>query len=137
MFCSEKDGGSCIYQGSTKFIEDGSAGQHSVSESTLPDTDAEKKEVLEQEAPVTTAWQAFWTPFRTKRSATGFAARIHDLTGLTIDVQEAGTGKYQVCFAYTGERERQLYMKLIEEQTRLTIFQREGFQREGFQGEGI
>ena len=112
------------------FFQDKSAGQPSVSDGALPDTEAGTSEDQASAGPVITSWQVFWTPFRTKRSATGFAARIHDLTGLTLDVQEAGHGKYQVCFAYTDEEERQLHMKLIEEQTRLSIFQGKGFQGE-------
>lgn len=87
----------------------------SVDDASGPETD------LGTEAPGGRSWQVFWTPFRTKGSALGFISRIRDLTGLDLHVRQGGSGGYRVAFSYSGEEERQVNVRLIEERTRLTI----------------
>ena len=68
-----------------------------------------------------TAWHGFWRPFRTERSATGFASHIGQETGLPIEIRRTPRGKYVVGFSYGDEKERERKIALIEARTGLRV----------------
>ncbi len=81
-----------------------------------PSTEEKTKDIKEEKY-----WQIIWSPFRTRRSATGFATRINGLTGLEMDVKKSTSGKFQVAFSYKNDEEKKQNIHLIENQICLTL----------------
>ena len=59
-------------------------------------------------------WFAFWTPFRSRASADGFARHLNERTGQDIQVLRLGPGEYRVAFFHQGEQERQRHLAQLE-----------------------
>ncbi|MGB5541821.1 MAG: hypothetical protein WBO15_00355 [Gammaproteobacteria bacterium] len=59
-------------------------------------------------------WFAFWTPFRSRASADGFARHLNESTGQDIQVLRLGPGEYRVAFFHQGEAERQRHLAQLE-----------------------
>jgi hypothetical protein len=59
-------------------------------------------------------WFAFWTPFRSRASADGFARHLTESTGQDIQVLRLGPGEYRVAFFHQGEEERQRHLAQLE-----------------------
>ncbi len=59
-------------------------------------------------------WFAFWTPFRSRASADGFARHLTESTGQDIQVLRLGPGEYRVAFFHQGEDERQRHLAQLE-----------------------
>jgi hypothetical protein len=59
-------------------------------------------------------WFAFWTPFRSRASADGFARHLNESTGQDIQVLRLGPGEYRVAFFHQGEEERQRHLAQLE-----------------------
>ena len=72
-------------------------------------------------AKTPTAWHAFWKPFRTEHSATGFASHIRQATGLPIEVRRNPRGEYVVGFSYRDQMELEGNLALIEAGTGLRV----------------
>ncbi len=68
-------------------------------------------------------WQPFWSPFRSERSASGFATRIEHLTGRQMRVQQEESDRYQVVFAHWGEADRSIALTQIAAASGLEIEQ--------------
>lgn len=63
----------------------------------------------------------FWSPFRSKWAAQGFAGRLSLATDVPVEVVVAGPGNYRVGFRYRDEAERQARVGLIETITGLEL----------------
>lgn len=76
---------------------------------------------LEPVIPTPVSLYVFWGPFDLEGSARGFADRIAELTGLTVDVVEKTAGEYMAAFQYRTEAEKQRAIETIEKEARLKI----------------
>ena len=76
---------------------------------------------LEPVIPTPVSLYVFWGPFDLESSARGFADRIAELTGLTVDVVEKTAGEYMAAFQYRTEAEKEEAIELIEKEARLKI----------------
>ncbi len=63
----------------------------------------------------------FWKPFRSQYSASGFARRISNATGIQTQVRPADKHQYQVVFDYLDEHDRAAKISLIESTTGLKL----------------
>jgi hypothetical protein len=61
--------------------------------------------------------QAVWVPFRSERSATGFAERLAARLDHPFEVRRRGPGVYEVAFAYGGEAERAQLLERVRAAT--------------------
>jgi hypothetical protein len=66
-------------------------------------------------------WHAFWTPFRSEASATGFARHLERATGESYRVVRTGPGAYRVAFWHEGEDERSRRLLAIEQASGLSL----------------
>lgn len=66
-------------------------------------------------------WYAFWTPFRSRASAQGFASHLGTATGEEIRVLRMGPGEYRVAFFHSGEDERRDRLAVLEQASGLTL----------------
>lgn len=88
---------------------------------TTADEDSGAADLPLDAEPSEPQWQIFWSPFRSTRSATGFAERLTTVTGLEITVLEERRGRHYVAFAYADELQRDARYALIEHSTGLQI----------------
>lgn len=58
--------------------------------------------------------QFFWKPFNLQSKADGFAAYISSRSNVSCKAEKTGTGKYQVCFSYDDENDRDTKIIMIE-----------------------
>lgn len=63
----------------------------------------------------------FWSPFRSKWAAEGFARRLTNSTQIPIEVISAGKGNFRVAFNYRDESERSAHIERIETITGLQL----------------
>jgi hypothetical protein len=61
--------------------------------------------------------QPVWVPFRSERSATGFAERLAARLDHPFEVRRRGPGVYEVAFAYGGEAERAQLLERVRAAT--------------------
>lgn len=66
-------------------------------------------------------WFAFWTPFRSRASAQGFATHLGVATGQEIRVLRMGPGEYRVAFFHSGEDERRDQLARLEQASGLKL----------------
>jgi len=66
-------------------------------------------------------WFAFWTPFRSRASAEGFAQHLIQATGQDIRVLRIGPGEYRVAFFHNGEEDRQRHLASLESASGLEL----------------
>jgi hypothetical protein len=66
-------------------------------------------------------WYSFWTPFRSQIAASGFVARLEEVTGLDYRVVKIKTGVYEVAFAYDNDDERRNKLSQISAATGLDL----------------
>jgi len=66
-------------------------------------------------------WFAFWTPFRSRASADGFARHLVQATGQEIRVLRLGPGEYRVAFFHDGEEDRQRHLASLESASGLKL----------------
>ncbi|MGD8976993.1 MAG: hypothetical protein PVG91_05255 [Gammaproteobacteria bacterium] len=66
-------------------------------------------------------WFAFWTPFRSRASADGFAQHLIRATGQDIRVLRIGPGEYRVAFFHNGEEDRQRHLASLESASGLEL----------------
>lgn len=64
---------------------------------------------------------AFWKPFHSRYSATGFARRMTVATGIQIHVLPADKHQYRVAFNYLDEDDRATKISIIESITGLEL----------------
>jgi hypothetical protein len=67
------------------------------------------------------SWFAFWTPFRSRASADGFARHLNQASGQEIRVLRIGPGEYRVAFFHAGEEERQRHLASLESASGLEL----------------
>lgn len=67
------------------------------------------------------SWFAFWTPFRSRASADGFARHLNQTTGQEIRVLRIGPGEYRVAFFHADEEERQRHLASLESASGLEL----------------
>jgi hypothetical protein len=72
-------------------------------------------------APSTGAWHAFWTPFHSEASATGFARHLEQVTGVPHRVVRTGPAAYRVAFWHDGEDARSRQLLAIERASGLSL----------------
>lgn len=61
--------------------------------------------------------QPVWVPFRSERSAAGFAERLEARLEHPFEVRRRGPGVYEVAFAYAGEAERTQLLERVRAAT--------------------
>ena len=66
-------------------------------------------------------WHAFWTPFHSEASATGFARHLERATGESYRVVRTGPGAYRVAFWHEGDDERSRRLLAIEQASGLSL----------------
>jgi hypothetical protein len=66
-------------------------------------------------------WYSFWTPFRSQIAASGFVARLEEVTGLDYRVVKIKAGIYEVAFAYDNDDERRNKLSQISAATGLDL----------------
>ena len=66
-------------------------------------------------------WHAFWTPFHSEASATGFARHLERATGEPYRVVRTGPGAYRVAFWHEGDDERSRRLLAIEQASGLSL----------------
>lgn len=66
-------------------------------------------------------WFAFWTPFRSRASAEGFARHLTQATGQDIQVLRIGPGEYRVAFSHQGEEDRRRHLASLESASGLEL----------------
>jgi hypothetical protein len=66
-------------------------------------------------------WHAFWTPFRSEASASGFASHLERATGESYQVVRTGPGAYRVAFWHEGDDERSRRLLAIEQASGLRL----------------
>jgi len=66
-------------------------------------------------------WFAFWTPFRSRVSAQGFATHLGVSAGQEIRVLRMGPGEYRVAFFHSGEDERRDQLARLEQASGLKM----------------
>ncbi|MGB5623344.1 MAG: hypothetical protein WBN65_12695, partial [Gammaproteobacteria bacterium] len=66
-------------------------------------------------------WFAFWTPFRSRASADGFARHLIQATGQEIRVLRLGPGEYRVAFFHADEEDRQRHLASLESASGLKL----------------
>jgi hypothetical protein len=71
--------------------------------------------------PPTGAWHAFWTPFHSEASATGFARHLEQVTGVPHRVVRTGPAAYRVAFWHDGEDARSRQLLAIERASGLSL----------------
>ena len=69
----------------------------------------------------TGGWHAFWTPFHSEASATGFARHLERATGESYRVVRTGPGDYRVAFWHEGDDERSRRLLAIEQASGLSL----------------
>lgn len=63
----------------------------------------------------------FWSPFKSRWAAQGFAGRLTSTTGVPVEVVVAGPGRYRVAFNYQDETQRLARVNRIETITGLDL----------------
>ena len=91
----------------------------SMEDQTDPRADVEQ--VDEQALIADGNWFAFWTPFRSRASADGFARHLVQATGQEIRVLRVGPGEYRVAFFHDGEEDRQRHLASLESASGLEL----------------
>ncbi len=84
-------------------------------------TPAEPAPARPQQPAPQPRWHVFWQPFRSEFSATGFAQRLEQATGMDFRVSRVGPGRYEVAFAYLDEEQRQSRLAQIATATGLAV----------------
>lgn len=87
----------------------------------MPETDTDVSSDVHDPDKTVEYRQIFWRPFRTRISAGGFADRVQEITGLTIEVMEQAPAEFVVAFPYADENERKRGLELIMERTRMVV----------------
>ncbi len=67
------------------------------------------------------AWHIIWPPFKSHRSAQGFANRLSQQTGIELSVLEDSAGEFSVNFSYQDEADKQALLTLIKDKTGLEV----------------
>lgn len=62
-----------------------------------------------------------WSPFHNMRAAQGFADRLANVAGVSVDIKHTGPGRFQVMLLYQSETERLASIEKIEGLTGLKI----------------
>lgn len=62
-----------------------------------------------------------WSPFHSRHAAQGFADRIAEVAGVSVDIQRTGPARFQVSLLYRNEPERLASIERIERLTGLKI----------------
>jgi len=108
----------------------------SFAQTEMPEAPAEQMptEIIENAAELTVAppgpespsvaelqWYSFWTPFRSQIAASGFVARLEEVTGLDYRVVKIKAGIYEVAFAYDNDDERRNKLSQISAATGLDL----------------
>ena len=97
----------------------GEATVEQVGEAT-EEAGAKEHEILTARPPVTeqsSEFQVAWIPFRSERSATGFAEKLSLQVNEPFRVVRAGPGKYEVGFDVSSEQHRQQVLAAIAAMT--------------------
>ena len=71
--------------------------------------------------PLATHWHSFWSPFGSRIAADGFVSRLESVTGFDYRVLKVDNGVYEVAFAYSDERERDVMLSTIAAATGLEL----------------
>lgn len=87
-----------------------------------PETAAASAQATDgEDGPVGGAWHAFWTPFHSEASASGFARHLERATGESYRVVRTGPGAYRVAFWHEGDDERSRRLMAIEQASGLRL----------------
>lgn len=90
----------------------------STSNSQPPTADSVQLEALANLIPQEVV---FWRPFHSRYSATGFARRMTDATGVKVHVLPVDKKQYRVAFNYLDENDRLSKISIIENITGLEL----------------
>lgn len=77
----------------------------------------EPESVAIDPVPVELQTEIVWVPFRSERSAMGFADHMSDSLDHPFSVQREGAGRYHVAFQYTSSDEREVLLTGVRQLT--------------------
>lgn len=74
-----------------------------------------------QQQVVTTQYHPLWASFTTRSSAQGFASRVQESSGISLDVHTLGIGNYQVMLPYSTSNQLRQNLAQIKDRIAITV----------------